>query len=76
MKKKWKPYLSRTEIDELSNAGYMVRSHWIMPGAYYEHYLIRFGGHSGRDDVFTAMSPRVCYGYFKRNLQPPANVVK
>ena len=39
-----------------------------MPGGFYEHYLIRIGGCSGRDEIKTAMSPRACYTYFKRHL--------
>lgn len=64
----WKPSLTASEILEMQMAGYMVRSHWIMPGGYYEHYLIRLGGLSGRDEIKTTMSPRACYTYFKRHL--------
>ena len=43
-----------------------------MPGGYYEYYLIRLGGLSGRDEIKTTMSPRACYTYFKRHLTPLA----
>ena len=68
----WKPNLTASEILEMQFAGYMVRGRWIMPGGYYEYYLIRLGGLSGRDEIKTTLSPRACYTYFKRHLTPLA----
>ena len=59
----WKPYLNKDETNNLLKHGYMIRSHWIMPGKYYEHYLIRMGGNSATETIFTAKSPRACYNY-------------
>ena len=67
-RKKWKPKMTGKEHLEMMNAGYVVRGAWIMPGSFWEYYLLHAGAGTHEPCIKIAKSERACYNYWKRNL--------